>query len=226
MSNTIEKIKELLTVKIITLILGFIFIVLIWVRDEILSKKLIELIDKTESSTILKVIYFLVIFLLISISISILHIIKNKKKKKFGIYWDKEGETYCPLCKKPTTRYQWDVSEPYFHCSKCNTDIYMQHNGKFLHIELAKELLDIKKITPDEIKKAIERTEKSLLNEQEVLRKNKSDLLKEDSLTKEEEDILLLVAQFGSDEMGCIAETIVPKGMHIEKMKYILQKTL
>ena len=45
-------------------------------------------------------------------------------------------------------------------------------------------------------------------------------LLKEETLSKDEETFLILVSKYGGVE--CFAETIVPQGMSIEKGKYYL----
>lgn len=137
--------------------LSILFLASIWASNTISKNIFIALIDNIESATILSIFNYLTVVLFFSISINVYHLIKNRKKFKFGVYWDNEKNTYCPICKKPVTRFIKNTKRPYLYCSHCDTEILLTHKGKVLHLDLASDLIDNQRIDSEEVNNAKKR---------------------------------------------------------------------
>jgi len=89
--------------------------------------------------------YLILIFILISLVAYILgsvkFIIPRFFKLKFGIYWDKENNPYCPICKK-TPLHGANYSN-LLRCPKCDKEFGLRYGSKIYSLEEAVE--DIKK---------------------------------------------------------------------------------
>ncbi len=71
---------------------------------------------------------------------------QNKLIPKFGVYWDKNKEAYCPACQTLLSRYteaKYESGEPYyyFHCIKCNKLVYLKDDAVFIKIQDARKKL-------------------------------------------------------------------------------------
>jgi hypothetical protein len=67
------------------------------------------------------------------------------KKLKFGIYWDKNKEPYCPIHEKPLARRQVKIDEQLktgLTCYACKHDYWIiQDHGTVIYLGEAKELI-------------------------------------------------------------------------------------
>lgn len=68
---------------------------------------------------------------------------KLKLKLKFGAYWDKELNPYCPICEKPLKRITESEQEYYYdlYCYICEKHICLYNDKEFLTFSEAKKLL-------------------------------------------------------------------------------------
>ena len=76
----------------------------------------------------------------------------NKIILKFNLYWDKNKEPYCPICKSPLSdetgfKTQEGTDTTQFNCLKCNPKSYPayyicpKHNGLYISSKYAKKHL-------------------------------------------------------------------------------------
>ena len=96
----------------------------------------LETIDKLSPQITLLLLLVLMLSLIISIVLSYPFKKTPKLKLKYAIYWDKDKNPYCPICKSPISGYD---NYPYvgrsFHCNKCDKKIPLNNNGKVIEIE-------------------------------------------------------------------------------------------
>lgn len=64
---------------------------------------------------------------------------------KYGVYWDKEGNPFCPKCKTPTSHVDWVIhASQHFHGLKCScTDrpFLLMDNGEPIHATDAMKIM-------------------------------------------------------------------------------------
>lgn len=69
--------------------------------------------------------------LLVSISLSITFYLKlksersNKLTLKYGIFWDKKKNSYCPACQKPVVYDYADYVAKSYYCHPCQNRYYL-----------------------------------------------------------------------------------------------------
>jgi hypothetical protein len=69
----------------------------------------------------------------------------NNLTFKYGVFWDREGNYYCPNCKKPTLQMAWAKHlNGQFHglrCSCTSKPFVLTENGKPIQVEDAIKLM-------------------------------------------------------------------------------------
>ena len=67
--------------------------------------------------------------------------LKRKLRIRFGLYWDKEANPFCPACQSLLTGYSIALGgEGYFACVKCNRTILLSdRTGKPISFSAAQE---------------------------------------------------------------------------------------
>jgi hypothetical protein len=145
----IEKIKEVTTIQIISSLSG-VLILLIWsIYQDVLPLILPTIIQQLPKIVLLKglIIISAFILLLVALSLSLYLKLKTKLTPKFGIFWDKNKEPYCPACEKPLSQYgPYNIPNTNkivysFRCVKCDKHISLTYNGNYIKLEDAKKLL-------------------------------------------------------------------------------------
>lgn len=72
------------------------------------------------------------------------HNVANDLKLKFGAYWDKDKNPYCPGCKTPLSAKEGARYDQTLSCSKCKTDLKLVNEiGKSMTLGGARKSLDI-----------------------------------------------------------------------------------
>jgi len=100
--------------------------------DFLLRPSFLQAISTTDPAKPLRLILVLGICLLAFVTFSFLLILKlirkPKLKPRFGVYWDKEKNPYCPICKKliATSYHDGKPLDPYFICLKCDIIIRLR----------------------------------------------------------------------------------------------------
>jgi len=66
---------------------------------------------------------------------------------RFGIYWDKEGNSYCPSCRKMTSNVEWKTyinqQAKALYCPSCdNRYVLTDKNGEIVHFPDAKRIVN------------------------------------------------------------------------------------
>jgi len=85
----------------------------------------------------------IIIFFLVALSFFFYTKSKTKLTPKFGVFWDKNKEAYCPSCEKLLSEYSEHHSPAIceFRCIKCSTSIRLMNMGNFISLSEAQELL-------------------------------------------------------------------------------------
>lgn len=73
----------------------------------------------------------------------LLSLVFTKKEQsltpRFGVYWDKKGNSYCPSCKALTSQIYWvshDNKQWHgLHCSNCNKTFLTIDAGEPMHVQ-------------------------------------------------------------------------------------------
>ena len=135
--------------------------------------KLLQYLNKLNAQPLSQTIetILIVLFWLSILSVAWLIYLLNKIKLKprFGLYWDKENNPYCPSCKSLLSNYYEDSLyskiDPHFICIKCgsNKPIHIRdENGNRMHLYQAVYLLKYKNVTPELIEKSIQKGKQPL----------------------------------------------------------------
>jgi hypothetical protein len=89
----------------------------------------------------------LILFLIISL-LALYIVVKNRLKLKFGIYWDRGDNPYCPSCKKPLQISSYCS----YQCIACNKQIFpCNEYGRSLPVEVVNRFMRGEKVTYKEI---------------------------------------------------------------------------
>lgn len=149
----IEKISELIKTFLplpiaLPLILHIAILAGIWLLphlEELLPPNLYPAHGKVPVLTIS--ISVLSLYLLMLASYIILYIkFKNKLTPKFGVFWDKNKEPYCPACQSLLNKESVNISDPdatvYLKCIHCDKYVYLSlDEPKRLTLSEAKKYL-------------------------------------------------------------------------------------
>jgi len=125
----IQKIKDQLLSHVVTIGIGMVGALLLFVGKEVLPPVLPVLLGKMPSRAILALLA-LSIILNIALLVIVLLVRKQQRLKvMFGIYWDSDNVPHCPSCKSMLCNYDYyrsDYGGFGFYCIKC---------GKFVAIQ-------------------------------------------------------------------------------------------
>ena len=157
MPELLEKLKENILSNVISKILGLLLSAFLLFLAYRVFPVLWGLLVQIPQTITLIICIILSIFLIICLTYCFILLRKNKLKPRFGLYWDKNKNPYCPICKKliSTSYYDNKPLDPYFICLKCDIIIRLRdERGNQMHFYQAVDLLDVKKITPNLIEKS------------------------------------------------------------------------
>lgn len=69
----------------------------------------------------------------------------NTLSLKYGIYWDKNGNPFCPKCKTPTSQISWatyvNKQVHALRCSCSEKPFVLMNNGEPIHVQEAMKLM-------------------------------------------------------------------------------------
>lgn len=117
-----------------------------------LHDNLLLLVENNQATSTLAWITLGLLVLLLTLSISLLHLwYKNKLKFILGAFWDKKLNPYCPNCKKPLTYYgEYEFNKifsPGYWCMKCKAVVRLYDGEKkYLGIDEAKKIIKERKL--------------------------------------------------------------------------------
>ena len=107
----------------------------------------LELTEKMQALGI--VLLLLVIFGLLAWCITLIKSLNEQPNlySRFGIYWDKEGNSYCPSCRKMTSNVEWKTyvnkQAKALYCPICKSRyVLTDKNGEIVHFPDAKQIVN------------------------------------------------------------------------------------
>ena len=144
----VEKAKETLTDKALTLWIGAVGTLLLLVGGVILDAALPTLSSPVFQKLLLPLLGLSVLANM-GLIVSVWSLTKQQKlRPRFGILWDSKKEAHCPACRTPLSVYGQrfvDIGhEKYWgwHCTKCDKPIGLQdESGKNIQLEEARKQL-------------------------------------------------------------------------------------
>lgn len=132
------QIVTLLTEKALSLLLGllgFLFGKILW---EIFPVILPLILHRISPRVLLYLLALAIISSLIEISYIFYLLRQGKRSLKFGVFWDKIANPYCPACKNPLV----PIDGYNLKCIKCNSSIrLLDADHKIIPIDKAKKQL-------------------------------------------------------------------------------------
>ena len=121
-----------------------------WAWPEALQK----IYDAAQSIATPKQLLVMLCISLLANAILITLIISRPKQKpnlklKYGVYWDSQGNSHCPLCEKPTSQIRWATYQyegrgtqwHSLHCLMCIKTFLLMNNGQPIHAQEAIKLM-------------------------------------------------------------------------------------
>lgn len=124
----VEKAKEAAMSKTAEMIVASIAAILLFVFYQI-SPYLLEAIDKALSPRLLLALLALSFVINLFLLAYLFGLNKNVNSSlflRFGLYWDKDKNPYCPLCQKPVSTHNFygEMKNEYY-CKPCNHLIHL-----------------------------------------------------------------------------------------------------
>lgn len=144
-----EKIKESTTQYILSAVSGVLGLLIGSIYNTVIPVIVPTIVQQLPKIVLLQLLSVAVILLFLLFALSALLYFKYKTKltPKFGVYWDKNNEAFCPSCEKPLSNYAlYDfkkngVGVYAFRCVKCDKYVALSHNGNFINFDDAKKQL-------------------------------------------------------------------------------------
>jgi hypothetical protein len=129
---------------LITIIVGLIITFFIWFTDFFQFPILLHVVEIASTNSLLKLLYTLVLFFILSISFYIILKIKinHRLKSRFGILWDNKNKPHCPVCKTLLSYSEANPKYPCFFCDNCKDHMFLTDEyGNIIKLFQARELL-------------------------------------------------------------------------------------
>ena len=144
----IQTIKKYAIQSILVSLSGIVGLLIGAIYSESIPIFLPIIIQQLPNTLLLKLLLMESLLLLLIFVIALIQYLKLKNKPilKFGIYWDKKKEPYCPVCSKPLSYglfyiQSQEVDAYVFKCINCNKFISCTNNGENINLEEAQKLL-------------------------------------------------------------------------------------
>ncbi len=87
----------------------------------------------------------LVLSILVNVLLAVYISYQSRKSSltlRFGVYWDRERNTFCPVCRSPMSSYGEYAAGTGFYCTKCEEIIELREvNGDPISLKSAVEKL-------------------------------------------------------------------------------------
>lgn len=86
-----------------------------------------QCVGSLSSRQLLTLIMFSIFLILLLVSLVFYFLIKDKLTLKYGVYWDKDKNPYCPCCKKPVHADEWvSINGFGYRCNDCNYNVALK----------------------------------------------------------------------------------------------------
>lgn len=145
MATTLEKIKEQLLANLLSIVV-FPSLLLLVGTVWTLTPLLIDPLWKRVPVPTLQRLWTLSFLSIVALLAYVLFLRRKQAKKlrlQFGIYWDRDGNCFCPACRTPLTGYTVDMTTgPVVACVKCDKVIAIRnHDGEHLLLRNAQKFI-------------------------------------------------------------------------------------
>jgi hypothetical protein len=144
----IDTIKEHTIKYFLSSLFGFLILLIVLIYQDVILVIYPVVVQELPKEVFLKITTVAILLFALSSVLSFIFYLKLKNKlvPKFGVFWDKNKEAYCPACRNLLSAYlsySFDNPVPMkaFKCINCDKYVLITHNSNIIELDDAKKML-------------------------------------------------------------------------------------